>query len=190
MASVRQGFVMNLRECPDCGSELASYARTCPHCGRPGRRSHISIQLVGAVGLIVFCLIAWPWPSTRRDDTASSTAKSLTARATLIARPYRHFEHNLDAVVSYNRTLNLFRIENRDEFTWTDCQITFNSRGISEYRLSVELIKPGLTDAALLHSSEFVDSGGMQFDPSTDRVARLELNCGSPRGRLQYGGEF
>lgn len=170
------------------GNELSWHVRPGPHGGPPGR--NLSIQLLGALGFIVFCLLAWPWPSMRGDDTAVTAAKSVTARATVIARPYRHFENGLDAVVSYNRTLDLFRIENRDAFAWTDCQVRFSSRGIAEYGFSVALIKPGLTDAALLHSSEFVASDGMKFDPSTDRVAKLELNCGSPRGRLQYGGVF
>ncbi|HVN45670.1 MAG TPA: hypothetical protein VMT66_10600 [Steroidobacteraceae bacterium] len=172
------------------GNELSWHLRPYRHEARPRRSSRFSIQLSAALGFIVLCLIAWPWPSTRGVDTAVATAKSPNARATLIARPYRHFEHNLDAVVSYNRTLDLFRIENRDAFAWTNCQITFNPGGIAEFGLSVASINPGLTEAVLLHSSEFVDSDGVKFDPSTDRVARLELNCGSPRGQLQYGGEF
>lgn len=190
MVPIRRGFLVSLRECPDCRKEVSSHARACPHCGRPSKRSHLSVELVGALGLIVFCVVALSWHSTRQDDTASATVKSPTAPATVIARPYSHLEHSLNALVSYNRTLNLFRVENRDAFAWTDCQISLNSHGISDYDLGVKSIRPGLTDAALLQSSEFVDPYGMKFDPSTGSVATLDLDCESPRGRLHYGGKF
>ncbi len=109
---------------------------------------------------------------------------------TIIARPYRQLEHSLTASVGYNRTLHLFRIENRDAFPWTSCQLTLNSHGLSGYELEVAAIKPGLTDAVLPQSAEFAENSGRRFDPSTEEVSTLDLDCETPRGRLYYGGRF
>jgi hypothetical protein len=111
------------------------------------------------------------------------------AAGTIVARPYQ-LERSLTAFVGYNRTLHLFRVENRDTFPWTDCQFSLNSHGISGYELQVGSIKPGLTNAALLQSAEFVDPDGKRFDPATDRVATLALDCETTRGHLSYRGKF
>jgi hypothetical protein len=113
-----------------------------------------------------------------------------TPPETVIARPYRHLEQSLTASIGYNRTLYLFRIENRDAFPWNGCQLTLNARGLSGYVLEVELIEPGLTDAALLQSSDFVEASGRKFDPSREPVSTLDLDCETPHGRLYYGGRF
>jgi hypothetical protein len=81
-------------------------------------------------------------------------------------------------------------VENRDTFPWTSCQFSLNSHGISGYELQVESIKPGLTEAALLQSAEFSDPDGKKFDPSTDKVATLDLDCETTHGHLYYRGKF
>ena len=177
---------MSLRKCPDCGKSVSSSARACPHCGRPSKKARLPIELMGGLGFAVFCIVALLWHSTWQDDTASA---SVTPE-TVIARPYRHLEQSLNASIGYNRTLYLFRVENRDAFPWTHCLVSLNSRGISGYELQVISINPGLTDAALLQSSEFVDADGRRFDPSTDTVATLDLDCESPHGHLYYGAKF
>lgn len=153
------------------------------------RNERPPIVLAGGIGFAVICTVALLWPSTRQDDTASASVTPATPE-TVIARPYRHLERSLNASIGYNQTLYLFRVENRDAFPWTHCQASLNSHGISGYELEVISIDPGLTDAALLHGSEFVDAGGKKFDPSTERVATLDLDCESPNGHLYYGGKF
>ena len=81
-------------------------------------------------------------------------------------------------------------MENRDTFPWANCQFSLNSHGISAYELQVESIKPGLTEAALLQSAAFVDPDGKKFDPSTDKVATLDLDCETTHGHLYYKGKF
>jgi hypothetical protein len=148
------------------------------------------IALVGALGFAVICVGALSWPSTWKHDTSSASAGAPAAPETLIARPYRHLEQSLNASIGYNRTLHIFRVENRDAFPWTHCQISLNSRWISGYELEVESINPGLTGAAILQSSEFVDTSGRRFDTSAAKVATLDLDCESPHGHLYYGGKF
>jgi hypothetical protein len=181
---------MSLRNCPDCGNQVSSAARACPHCGRPGKRSVLSIELAAALGVGVACLVALSWHSSWQGETDRGSVVPPAPAETIIARPYRQLEQSLTAVVSYNRRLNLFRVENRDGFPWTDCQISLNSHGISGYELTLTSINPGLTDAALLQSAEFVDADGRKFDPTTASVATLDLDCESPHGHLYYGGRF
>jgi hypothetical protein len=121
---------------------------------------------------------------------ATASVTSPPPQQTIIARPYRQLERSLSAAIGYNRTLYIFRVENRDTFPWTDCQLSLNSQGISGYDLEVESIKPGITEAVLLQSAEFADSKGKRFDPSADKVAMLDLDCETPSGRLYYEGKF
>jgi len=112
------------------------------------------------------------------------------AAETAIAQPYRALEQSLTASIGYNRKLHLFRVENRDAFPWTHCLFSLNSHGVSGFNLEVETIGAGLTEAALLQASDFVDGAGRKFDPAIDRVATLDLDCETPHGHLYYGGKF
>src|SRR5690349_15892448 len=58
------------------------------------------------------------------------------------------------------------------------------------YDLEIPSIKPGLTESALLQSTEFVDAEGKNFDPYTDRIATLDLDCETPEGHRYYSGRF
>jgi hypothetical protein len=149
--------------------------------------------LLGVAGALVFVaagVAAVLWLSGRHRETSGESKATAPPRETLVAQPYRQLERSLTASIGYNRKLYVFRIENRDEFPWTNCQLTLNSHGLSGYELEVEVIKPGLTEAALLHSAEFAEASGRKFDPSTGKVSTLDLDCETPRGRLYYGGRF
>lgn len=184
---------MSLRTCPDCGKDVSSSAPACPHCGRPNRKAPVVLGIAGALVFVVagVAAIVW-WSEPRKEAPGDTTAPAAPATApeTVIARPYRQLEHSLTAAVGYNRTLHLFRIENRDAFPWTGCQLTLNAHGLTGYELEVEAIKPGLTDAALLSSAEFAEASGRKFDPATQQVSTLDLDCETPQGRLYYGGRF
>jgi hypothetical protein len=78
----------------------------------------------------------------------------------------------------------------RDFFEGEAFACGMNSHGVSGYDLEVESISPGLTDAALLQSTEFVDAEGKKFDPTTNQVATLDLDCETPDGRRYYRGKF
>jgi hypothetical protein len=92
---------------------------------------------------------------------------------TVIPHPYRMLEHGLAASIGYNRSFHVLRVENRDTFPWKNCLLSLNSHGISSFKLEVEAIEAGPTEAKLLESSEFVDDDGRHFDPTTRDVARL-----------------
>lgn len=191
-------------ENPDCqlkselnsGSEEIAPVETlqlrgsCPHCGRLRNKSALPLEFAAGFGLAVLCMLALSWRPDWQDHAPSAVVTPSSPHETVIARPYRHLEQSLTASISYNRTLHVFRVENRDGFTWTDCHLSLNSRGISGYDLLAESIKPGLTGAPLLQSSEFIDPDGKKFDPATENVATLDLDCESPQGRLYYGGKF
>ena len=82
-------------------------------------------------------------------------------------------------------------MENADPFAWTGCQLSLNAQGVSSgYTREVETIRPGLTEAALLASGEFVDADGRRFDPAVQQVATLDIACETPHGRRSYVGKF
>lgn len=170
--------------------DVSSSAPACPHCGRPSKKSRVSIEIAAGLGLAVLCVAAVAWHSDWADEAARSSVTSLAPPETVIARPYRELTQSLDAFIGYNRTLYLFRVENRDAFPWTHCLLSLNSHGISGYDLEIASIKPGLTEAALLQSTEFLDAEGKNFDPYTDRIATLDLDCETPGGHRYYRGGF
>jgi uncharacterized protein (UPF0212 family) len=181
---------VSLRKCPDCGNDVSSSAPACPHCGRPRKKSGLTIEIVGGLSLAAICVVIRALNSVSHDEATRDSVAPTGPRETLVARPYRQLDSGLTAFVGYNRTLHVFRIENRDTFPWTDCQLSLNSHGLSGYELAVETIKPGLTDAALLQSAGFSDPDGNRFDTSTDQVATLDLDCETPLGRRLYWGKF
>ena len=207
MPSCNQGWILEIGSTPrwkHCGCRrystppnfkvaqmfVSSPAPTCPHCGRPSKRSRLPIEIAAGLGLGVLCIVALAWQSGWGDEAARRSAAPVDNPETAIARPDRQLTQSLDAFIGYNRTLYLFRVENRDAFPWTHCQVTLNSHGIAGYDLDVESIKPGLTDAPLLHSAEFVDAEGKSFDPTTNQVTTVALDCETPEGHRYYRGKF
>jgi hypothetical protein len=150
----------------------------------------LSIEIAGGFSLAAICVVIWALDCVSHDEPARDTIAPTVPRETIVARPYRHLDSGLTAFVGYNRTLHLFRIENRDAFPWIHCQLTLNSHGLSGYELAVDTIEPGLTDAALVQSAGFSDPDGKRFDTSTDQVATLDLDCETPQGRRVYRGTF
>jgi hypothetical protein len=169
---------------------ISSSAPACPHCGRPGKKSRLPLEIAVGLGIGVLCIAALAWQSGWDDEAARGKVAPVAHPETAIARPYRQLAQGLDAFIGYNRTLYLFRVENRDGFAWSHCLLSLNSHGISGYQLEVESIKPGLTDALLLQSAEFVDTEGQKFDPTAYPVANLDLDCETPDGHRYYRGTF
>jgi hypothetical protein len=46
------------RECPTCGEGVSVFAKTCPHCGAPNRAWLLGAAIVGALALLVVCVVA------------------------------------------------------------------------------------------------------------------------------------
>lgn len=180
---------MSLRKCPDCGEDVSSSAPACPHCGRPSRRSSSPIELSGILIIAVVCAGALLWRLSSHDQVPADAAQVMPP-ATTVAQPARAVA-GLAATVGYNRTLFLLRVENGDPFAWSSCQLSINARGISSgYGREVETIQPGITEAALLPSAEFIDGDGHPFDPAAQQVATLDIACETPRGHRSYAGKF
>jgi len=180
---------VSLRKCPDCGQDVSSAARACPHCGRPNRRSSSPLELSGILIIAVVCAGALIWRLSSQSEAPREAAPVLPPE-TAIAQPARAGVV-LTASVGYNRKLFLFRVQNGDPFAWTGCQLSINAQGVSSgYTHEVETIRPGITEAALVPSAEFVDGDGRRFDPATQQVATLDIACETPQGRRSYGGKF
>jgi hypothetical protein len=180
---------VSLRKCPDCGQDVSSAALACPNCGRPNRRSSSPIELSGILIIAVVCAAVLLWRLSSQYQAPSDAARVLPPE-TMVAQPARQGA-GLTATVGYNRTLFNLRVENGDPFAWTGCQLSLNAQGVSSgYTREVETIRPGLTEAALLASGEFVDADGRRFDPAAQQVATLDIACETPHGRRSYAGRF
>ena len=180
---------MSLRKCPDCGQDVSSTALACPHCGRPNRRSSSPVELSGVLIIAVVCAGALLWRLSSQSPPPPERARVL-APETVIGQPSRA-GNGLAATVGYNHKLSVLRVQNGDPFAWSECQLSINAQGISAgYTRDVETIRPGITEAALLESAEFVDGDGRQFDPAAQQVATLDIACDTPRGRRSYGAKF
>jgi hypothetical protein len=180
---------VSLRKCPDCGQDVSSAARACPHCGRPNRRSSSPIELSGILIIAVVCAAVLLWRLSSQYQAPSDAARVLPPETT-VAQSARQGA-GLTASVGYNRTLFNLRVQNGDPFAWTGCQLSLNAQGVSSgYTREVETIRPGLTEAALLASGEFVDADGRRFDPAAQQVATLDIACETPHGRRSYAGKF
>ena len=180
---------MSLRKCPNCGNDVSSSAVACPHCGRPFRKSSSPVELSGILIIAVVCAGALIWRLSTQYQGSAEPAQAVSPE-TSIAQPTRTGP-GLSARIGYNRKLFLFRVENGDPFAWGNCQLSLNAQGISSgYTHELAAIKPGITDAALIESGEFIDGDGRHFDPATQQVATLDIACETPQGHLAYGGKF
>jgi hypothetical protein len=178
-----------LRKCPDCGNDVSSSARACPHCGRPNRRAGSPLEFSGVLIIAIVGAAVLLWRLSSHSEPPVEAAKAVTPE-TAFAEPTRRGP-GLSAVIGYNRKLLMFRVENRDDFAWSGCQFSLNAQGVSSgYTLDVEAVRPGLTEAAHLPGSDFTDDGGRKFDPATQAVATLDIACETPHGRLTYAGKF
>lgn len=180
---------MGLRKCPDCGHDVSASAPACPHCGRPNRRAGVSIEVSGILTIAIVAAGVLVWRLSSRSETASEAAPPV-APETVVARPARDRE-GLAASVGYNRKLAVVRVENRDAFAWSHCLVSLNAHGISAgYTHDVESIRPGITEAALLHGAEFSAENGRKFDPAAEAPATLDIACDTPQGAQSYAGRF
>jgi hypothetical protein len=180
---------MSLRKCPDCANDVSSSARSCPHCGRPFPRRAPSIELSGVLIIAVVCAGVLIWRLSTQYQGAGESAPAV-APETTIAQPTRA-DGGLTARIGYNKKLLLLRVENDDDFLWSNCQLSLDAQGVSSgYLRTLETIRPGLTDAALIELGDFVDGEGRKFDPATQPVTTLDVACETPRGQRAYGGRF
>ena len=180
---------MSLRKCPDCGRDVSSSASACPHCGRPNRTSSAAIGLSAIVAIAALCAAALIWRLSSRGEAPRGPARA-SPPATAIAQPVGG-GGRLAATVGYNRRLFLVRVQNGDSFAWSHCELSINAQGISSgYTHPLETIRPGITEAAMVASAEFVDGEGHSFDPATQQVATFDVACETPQGRRSYQGKF
>lgn len=181
---------MSLRKCPDCGQDVSSSAVVCPHCGRPNRRSSSPVEFSGILIIAVVCAGVLVWRMSSQYQAPGEPAQAV-APETAIAQPARAEGNGLLATIGYNRRLFILRVQNGDSFPWSGCQLAINARGISSgYTRDVEAIRPGITEAALLESGDFVDGDGRRFDPATQQVTTLDIACQTPKGKRSYQGKF
>jgi len=135
------------------------------------------------------CASALIWRVSIRYQTPGEPARAIPPE-TIAAQPAAG-GGGLAATVGYNRRLSVLRVQNGDSFAWSNCELSINAQGISSgYTRPVEIIRPGITEAALVASAEFVDGDGHSFDPKTQSPATLDIACETPQGHRSYQGNF
>jgi hypothetical protein len=142
--------------------------------------------LPGALGLLLGCS-----GQQGAAPAAAQPAPSASHPSQPAEQPTQHADRGLTAEIGYSARLLLFRVENRDDFVWSNCQFNLNAQGTDPgYTLVVASVKPGLTEAAQLPVSEFTDAAGGKLDTAAHKVMTLDFGCDTPQGRLYYGGQF
>jgi hypothetical protein len=180
---------MGLRKCPDCGHDVSSSAVACPNCGRPNRKAAAPVELSGILIIATLCVGVLVWRLSSRYQAPHDSAPAGPPE-TAIAQPSRDRE-GLTASIGYNRKLLLLRVENRDAFAWSHCLLSLNAHGVSSgYTYDLETIRPGITQAELIDSAEFLGDDGRRFDPATESVTSLDIACDTPQGARSYAGSF
>lgn len=147
-------------------------------------RRALPILLAAALGLLPGCSArqnAAPAAAAHSDPAQPSPGQSGPAQP-----PAHQVPKELAAEIGFNHAQSLFRIENRDEFAWSNCQFVLNANGKSPgYSLAVPSVKPGVKETAELRVGDFNDTAGKKFDPAAQRVATLDFDCDTPQGHLR-----
>ena len=153
------------------------------------RKRASPVGISGIIIIAVVCAGALLWRLDSQSEAPAEAARAVPPETT-VAQPTRTGVA-LTASVGYNRRLRIFRVANGDSFAWSDCQLSLNAQGVSSgYMRSIATIRPGITDAALIESGEFVDGEGRAFDSANQPVVTLDLACETPQGHRAYGGRF
>jgi hypothetical protein len=106
------------------------------------------------------------------------------------SQPPRPADRQLSSEIGFSHARSLFRVENHDEFAWSNCQFMLNASGTTPgYGLKVGSIKPGLKETAVFGAGDFTDAAGTKFDAAAVRVETLDFSCDTPQGRLR-GSQF
>jgi predicted amidophosphoribosyltransferase len=66
---------MGLQNCADCGNQVSTKAKKCPHCGAPVKRQTGG----GCLAVLAAVLEEYANPVDRADDQAASFSPSLNA---------------------------------------------------------------------------------------------------------------
>lgn len=123
---------MALKKCDDCGQELSSAAKACPHCGRPVKKP--TSLLTWCIGAVMLYVIISAIMDSSDVGTPSPAAQARSARETALAATQLH-------VSSWHRggfenvLLVDFEITNGNPQPVKDLKVTCTAFGKSETRV-------------------------------------------------------
>ncbi len=81
---------MALKKCSECGKEISTEAKDCPHCGKPQRKK-TRWGLLISIGLILLVLFMWV-ASMQPPTTQSMPVIGSDPKIATDAQIYREFE--------------------------------------------------------------------------------------------------
>ncbi len=170
---------MALKPCKECGQQVSTKAKACPHCGTPNPTAGIMQTRLGCGHLLLILLVGFvamvvlaPDPTTSGPTTSGSSGASTP---------------QLDAQV--RKTDTQVFVTNNDSFAWTDCSIELNA-GILSGGWSQEVGQVGPGEVISGGLMAFTRGGGERFNPATHVVESVDIFCDTPSGRGFYSGAF
>ena len=66
---------MSLKKCDECGKEISTVAKTCPHCGAPSKSKKIETQITGGCALVVLAVILFSCLNGSGHQTVNPTVE-------------------------------------------------------------------------------------------------------------------
>lgn len=174
---------MALVPCRECGQQVSTEAKTCPHCGvadpagkptparppsatpAPTGSSAVEKGCLGCLGLFIVLVIIGSLGKSSGSGGSSSSILDLNAR------------------VQFDGTQ--FHINNLNSFSWTDCKIEVND----DYEYHADRI-PGGTETTI-GAMRFTKSDGERFNPFAKAAKKMFIWCHQPDGKnASWGGRW
>ncbi len=196
---------MALKPCRECGEDVSTEAKTCPHCGvkKPILKSDsqkmtkiliwlfmITIIAVGIVAIISL---------SRTDENIDETELTMTERARLQAlsarMELRDSIHNAEEVnpPSESRSLSarvvqigtstFISIYNDDTFDWIAPQIVINpplEGGGFKHSKLVERLRAG--ESLAVYYKDLVNNDGVLFNGQVHDLSSIAIECSKSSG--------
>ncbi len=130
---------MALKKCKECGKEVSSKAKTCPHCGAPVKHSDAAKGCLALVVLLCMCLWFGSCSREQKQDTPQPTAFT-QARAAPEKRPEESFDQFMAALKKAGingSSIKKVRVEHFNDYKL--CTITVaNAWHLNHYQLRLQ----------------------------------------------------
>ena len=143
------------------------------------RALHYALPLLAALLVVLLAC-------SGHQSAAPAAVRAAPASPSPPSQPARRPDPQLSAEIGFSDAQSVFRVENRDDFDWSNCQFVLKTHGATPgYTLGVAGVKSGFKETAMLRAGDFTDATGRKFDVAAGRVATLDFACDTPQGRLR-----
>lgn len=166
---------MAIIKCRECGQDVSSQARTCPHCGIAMPSNRVEPRRVASVVIIIIAVFIFILVKHTNESRRTHAYQAPTPAST--PAPTRT-PFNINAAVSY-RNLE-FKITNQDDFSWHNVRVRIND--VYEKNVGTIWAKTSITVPA----PQFVKSDGERFDPFRYQPLSVAIRAENSAGFRDY----